>query len=149
MVAARFAAPPAIDHADLEGGCMGEQDRKRVLIVDDIPEQRDIYSALLRFHGYEVLEAEDGRQALTAVGAARPDVIIMDVVLPHLDGWATTRHLKADPETSATPVIVLTANAQERDRDLSCEAGADAHLTKPCDPNDVLREIQRLIGPPT
>lgn len=126
---------------------MGEQDRKRVLIVDDIPEQRDIYSALLRFHGYEVLEARDGREAIATAGEARPDVIVMDVVLPHLDGWAATEHLKADSGTSEMPVIVLTANARDTDRERSCAAGADVHLSKPCDPNQVLHEIQRLIGP--
>jgi len=128
---------------------MGERDRKCVLIVDDIPEQREIYSVLLRFHGYEVLEARDGQEALAAAVEARPDVIIMDVVLPVLDGWTATEHLKAAPETSSTPVIVLTANALDADRERSRAAGADAYLTKPCDPNQVLHEIRCLIGPAT
>lgn len=115
-----------------------------VLIVDDIAEQRDIYSALLSFHGYTVLEAGDGAEALRLAKEHRPDVVVMDVMLPVLDGWKATERLKADPLTAGIPVIVLTARALEADQQESLSAGADCYLSKPCDPREVLKAIQSV-----
>jgi CheY-like chemotaxis protein len=119
---------------------------KRVLIVDDLAEQRDIYATLLRLHGYDVLEAEDGERAVQMAFEARPHAIVMDVVLPVLDGWTATRQILADPRTMGTPVIVLTAREVDADRERSEEAGACAYIVKPCDPNLILTEVQRVTG---
>jgi CheY-like chemotaxis protein len=119
---------------------------KRILIVDDLAEQRDIYATLLRLHGYDVLEAEDGERAIEIALEARPHAIVMDVVLPVLDGWTATRQIQADPRTTGTPVIVLTAREVDADREGSEEAGACAYIVKPCDPNRILTEVQRVTG---
>jgi len=121
--------------------------RARVLIVDDIPEQRDIHATLLRFSGYEVLEAENGEEALRMVREHLPDMVIMDVMLPVLDGWAATERLKADPATNSLPVLILTARALKHEQERSQSAGADAYLAKPCNPSDVLRAVERLLQP--
>jgi two-component system, cell cycle response regulator DivK len=137
--------PPCIAFRP-ERSIVRERSRKRVLIVDDIPEQRDIYCTLLRFHGYEVMEAENGEEALAVAGTELPDLIVMDVMLPLLDGWSATERLKADPRTADLPVIILTSRAFEPDQERSALAGADAYLSKPCDPGKLLREIQRFVG---
>jgi two-component system, cell cycle response regulator DivK len=123
---------------------MSEKTGKRVLIVDDLPEQRDIYATLLRLHGFDVLEAEDGAAAVEIAVGTPPDAIVMDVMLPVLDGWAATRRIRADPRTAEVPVIVLTARGMEADREKSADAGASAFIQKPCDPRDILREVRRL-----
>jgi twitching motility two-component system response regulator PilH len=119
---------------------------KCVLIVDDIAEQRDIYATLLRLHGYEVLEAENGERAVEIAFESRPHAIVMDVVLPDLDGWMATRQIHADPRTAGTPVIVITAREVDADRDQSEEAGACAYIVKPCNPNQILAEVQRVTS---
>ncbi|CAN5758992.1 response regulator [soil metagenome] len=119
--------------------------KARVLIVDDIPEQRDIHATLLRFSGYEVIEAENGQEALRMVREHTPDVVIMDVMLPVLDGWAATERIKADPATARLPVLILTARALKHEQARSQSAGADAYLSKPCNPTDVLHEVERLL----
>jgi two-component system, cell cycle response regulator DivK len=129
-----------------ERSIVRERSRKRVLIVDDIPEQRDIYCTLLRFHGYDVIEAENGEEALAVAGAELPDVIVMDVMLPRLDGWQATERLKADPRTADLPVIILTSRAFKPDQERSALVGADAYLSKPCDPSNLLREVRRFVG---
>jgi two-component system, cell cycle response regulator DivK len=125
-------------------GRMSDRTGKRVLIVDDLPEQRDIYATLLRLHGFDVLEAEDGKAAVEIAVGAPPDAIVMDVMLPVLDGWTATRQIRADPRTAQVPVIVLTARGMEADRKESADAGASAFILKPCNPNDILREVRRL-----
>jgi two-component system, cell cycle response regulator DivK len=127
---------------------MSEGTGKRVLIVDDLPEQRDIYATLLRLRGFDVLEAEDGAAAVEIALGTPPDAIVMDVMLPVLDGWEATRRIREDPRTAEVPVIVLTARGMEADREKSADAGASAFILKPCNPNDILREVRRLTGGP-
>lgn len=127
-------------------GRLSEESTTRVLIVDDLPEQRDIYATLLRSHGFQVLEAEDGVRAVEVAFAARPHVIVMDVVLPQQDGWMATRQLQADPRTAEIPVIVITARETLEGRETSEDAGAIAYLLKPCDPNQILEEVRRAAG---
>ncbi|HEV2146461.1 MAG TPA: response regulator [Longimicrobiaceae bacterium] len=120
---------------------------KLVLIVEDEPDSLDICSTLLRHHGYEVLVATSGEEAVALARQRRPDAIIMDVMLPGADGWATTARLKGSAETARIPVIVLTVRAMEPDREKSFEAGADSFLAKPAEPRHLLEEVQRFIGP--
>jgi CheY-like chemotaxis protein len=118
----------------------------RVLLVEDNEESRDGLSRHLRRKGYEVLLAVDGRQAVDAARADAPDLILMDMSLPVLDGWEATRQLKAAPETRDIPVIALTAHAMTGDREKALEAGCDEYDTKPIEFARLLGKIQALLG---
>ncbi|MBA3969464.1 MAG: response regulator [Gemmatimonadetes bacterium] len=120
---------------------------KTVLVVDDIPEQRNILVTLLRYSGYEFLEATDGKAAIQMAREQHPDLILMDAGLPVLDGWEATEQLKQDSTTSHIPVIMLTAYALDVHRARALQAGCDSYLTRPVAPRHVLEEIQQLIGP--
>jgi CheY-like chemotaxis protein len=120
---------------------------KTVLVVDDIAEQRHILVTLLRYSGYEFLEATDGKAAIQMAKEQHPDLILMDAGLPVLDGWEATEQLKQDSTTSHIPVIMLTAYALDVHRARALQAGCDSYLTRPVAPRHVLEEIQQLIGP--
>jgi two-component system, cell cycle response regulator DivK len=120
---------------------------KQVLVVDDEADQRKIYVAMLAHHGYRVLEAADGEEAVRCARRDRPDVILMDAVLPRLDGWKATESIKREPETASIPVVMITAHALDGDRERGRAAGVDRYVTKPCMPATVLEEVRRLVGP--
>jgi len=111
----------------------------KVLLVEDNEESRDGLSRHLRCKGYETLLAVDGRQGVAMARAEAPDLILMDMSLPVLDGWEATRLLKAAPQTRGIPVIALTAHAMAGDREKALEAGCDDYDTKPV-------EFARLLG---
>src|SRR5436190_11094246 len=111
----------------------------RLLLVEDNEESRDGLSRHLRRKGYEVLIAVDGRQGLEVARGEAPDLILMDMSLPVLDGWEATRQLKADEKTRAIPIIALTAHAMAGDREKALAAGADDFDTKPV-------SFDRLVG---
>lgn len=111
----------------------------KVLLVEDNEMNRDMLSRRLVRNGYEVLIAVDGQQAITMAGSESPDIILMDMSLPVIDGWEATRRVKADPATKAIPVIALTAHAMAEDEKKARDAGCDDFDTKPVD-------IQRLMG---
>ncbi len=118
--------------------------RIRVLLVDDSLDSRDMYAHYLSWSGLELVLAADGREALALAAAERPDVIVMDLSLPGLDGWAATRALKADPHTAAIPVLALSGYDQDgRDG----EQAFAAFLLKPCRPDALIAEIKRVCGP--
>lgn len=119
--------------------------QKTVLVVDDDADSRNICSLFLQHHGYRVVEATDGVEGVERARAERPALVLMDVTLPLLDGWAATERLKADPHTAAIPVVILTGHALERDRTRALSLG-DGYLPKPCTPRRILEEVQRLIG---
>jgi len=121
---------------------------KTVLIVDDDPDSRNICVLFLQHHGYRVLEATDGEEGLRCAREERPDLVLMDVTLPRIDGWTATEQLKGAPETASIPVVILTGHALERDRERARASGGDAYLPKPCPPRRILEEVQRLIGAP-
>ena len=102
-----------------------------VLIVDDAHDDRQMYTTYLGVHGFRVETAADGEQALRMVRMARPDVIVMDLSLPHLDGWEATRRLKHDPATTNVPVVALTGHVENRSVERALEAGCDAYVVKP------------------
>ena len=118
----------------------------RVLLVEDNEMNRDMLSRRLARRGYEVLIAEDGEKGVAMAAAERPDIVLMDMSLPVVDGWEATRRLKADPATSAIPVIALTAHAMSTDRDKVFEAGCDEYDTKPVELPRLVEKIERLRG---
>ena len=117
-----------------------------ILVVDDYPDNRDIYVQFLTYSGLRVEEAENGHQALDKAFELRPDVIVMDLSLPGLDGWEATRRLKGDPRTRDIPVIALTGHALAGHSKGALDAGCDAFITKPCLPEDLLSEIRRMLN---
>ena len=116
-----------------------------VLVVDDAKDTRVIYAESLRFRGYRVEEASDGQEALERVSASMPDVVILDLKLPVIDGCEATRRLKIGPATKAIPIIVLSGHLLEESRLAALAAGADIYLTKPCLPDDLARHIDELL----
>lgn len=117
-----------------------------VLLVEDNPDNRDIYTTYLEFHGYRVTGTANGHDALELAQKERPDLVLLDISIPGMDGWTLTRRLKDDAETNGIPVIALTAHALPEHRERAREAGCDAYLTKPISPGKVLEEIRRLLG---
>jgi CheY-like chemotaxis protein len=105
----------------------------RVLVVEDFADNRDLLTEYLTFRGFAVTAAADGEAALRSAREDLPDVILMDLRMPGLDGWQTTRRLKADPSTSNVPVIAVTAHALKREVESARDAGCDAVVAKPFD----------------
>ncbi len=116
-----------------------------VLLVEDNPHNRKIFSGMLTHSGFVVVEAEDGHQALAAVERALPDVILMDLSIPGIDGWEVTRRLKADARTRAVPIIALTAHAMRGDEERARAAGCDHYLAKPISPKKVVAEVRKML----
>jgi len=116
-----------------------------VLVVDDFADNREMYSEYLSFSGYEVMEAKNGREAIDAANARLPDIIIMDLSLPVMDGWEATRRLKADEKTKKIPVVALTGHALAGHSKGAKEAGCDSFLAKPCLPDQLVAEIRRML----
>lgn len=119
----------------------------RLLLVEDNEMNRDMLSRRLLKRGYEVLLAEDGGLGVSRAQADRPDLILMDMSLPVLDGWEATRRLKADPATRAIPIIALTAHAMAGDEAKAREAGCDDFDTKPVDFARLLGKIEAFLPP--
>ncbi len=116
-----------------------------ILLVEDNELNRDMLSRRLMRKGYEVLIADDGAKGLSAATDGKPDLILMDMSLPVLDGWEATRRLKAEPQTRAIPVIALTAHAMSSDREKAVAAGCDDYDTKPVELERLLAKIERLL----
>jgi two-component system, cell cycle response regulator DivK len=119
---------------------------KTVLLVEDNEDNRVVYSTILQYFGYTVVEAADGEEGIRLAQEHHPDVILMDISIPVVDGWQATRLLKGDVATSSIPVIALTAHALPEDRLKSRAVGFDGYLAKPCEPRRVVEEVQRFIG---
>ena len=117
----------------------------RILIVDDNATNRDILTTRLKAHGYEALQAADGEEALAAVKQHRPDLILLDVMMPKLDGIETCRRLKGDDTLPFLPIILVTARTDSKDIVAGLEAGADEYLTKPFSPLALLKLVRSLV----
>lgn len=118
----------------------------RVLIVDDSPTEIVKLRQILNKHGYEVLTAENGEQGMEMVRAEHPDVVLMDIVMPGLNGFQATRQLSRDPSTSAVPVIIVTTKDQETDRLWGERQGAKGYLTKPVDGKLLIKTIESVLN---
>jgi CheY-like chemotaxis protein len=117
----------------------------RILLVEDNEMNRDMLSRRLIRKGHEVLIAMDGAAAIAMTSAERPDIVLMDMSLPVVDGWEATRRLKADPLTRAVPILALTAHAMAADKDKALAAGCDDYDTKPIELPRLLEKIERLL----
>src|SRR5438270_10684406 len=125
---------------------MAPEDHKpRVLVVDDYPDAREMYSEYLEYCGFEVVQAANGMEALNRAAEWKPDIILMDLSLPVMDGWEATRRLKADKRTTKIPVVALTGHALAGISEGARKAGCDAFVTKPCLPEDLVKEIRRVL----
>jgi two-component system cell cycle response regulator DivK len=124
----------------------GRRDARVILVVDDTSDTRDIYSLYLSSKGFKVPTARDGISGLEAASVHQPDVIVMDLSMPGVDGIEATRRLKADPRTSHIPVVLLTAYPLNAVQGGALEAGADDFLTKPCLPDKLERHVRRLLA---
>ena len=118
----------------------------KILIVEDDELNRDSLRRLLRRRGFEIALAVDGEDGIAVARAEAPDLILMDMSLPLVDGWEATRQLKADPAVRATPIIALTAHAMSGDRDKALAAGCDDFDTKPIDLDRLLPKIHALLA---
>ena len=117
----------------------------KILIVEDNEMNRDMLSRRLERKGYDVVMAEDGQKGVDMSKSERPDLILMDLSLPVMDGWEATSTIKSDENTKNTPIIVLTAHAMAGDREKALEAGADEYDTKPIDFKRLLGKIKDFI----
>jgi DNA-binding response OmpR family regulator len=123
-----------------------EADRPVVLVADDDDDIRDLVAFRLDRAGYEVLRAGDGQEALDLAKQHRPDLAVLDVMMPKLTGYDVTRELRADAATSRIPVILLTARVQEADVARGFEAGADDYVKKPFSPQELKARVQAVLG---
>lgn len=117
-----------------------------ILLVEDNIDNVSIYTAFLEFSGFKVLSATNGATGVAMARASMPDLILMDVSLPGVDGWEATRQLKSDPATHFIPIIVLTAHAFEADRARAFAEGADDFIAKPADPRNVIASIRSVLA---
>ena len=120
-------------------------DTPLILVVDDFSDNREMYAEYLRFSGFRVEEATNGREALDKAELNPPDAIVMDLSLPEMDGWEATRRLKADPATAGIPVVAATAHAMVGDREKALAAGCDEYFTKPYKPDELRQLVARYV----
>jgi CheY-like chemotaxis protein len=117
-----------------------------ILVVDDYDDAREMYSEYLQFCGFRVAEARNGNEALEQAFSLKPDLILMDLSLPGMDGWEATRQLKADDRTRHIPIVALTGHALAGASEGSRKAGCDSFVTKPCLPDDLVVEVRRMLS---
>ncbi|MGH7459033.1 MAG: response regulator [Longimicrobiaceae bacterium] len=121
--------------------------KKTVLLVEDNEDNRMVYRTILEHFGYRVIEAANGREGVRRGREDSPDLILMDISIPLIDGWEATRLLKEEEATSRIPIIALTAHALAADQAKARAAGCDGYLAKPCEPRQVVEEVKKFIGP--
>ncbi len=124
---------------------MNEPRKRLILIVDDVADNREVYNQFLVHKGFQVALAGDGREALEKARQLRPDLIVMDLSLPIMDGWEATRRLKKNKWTKHIPILALSAHAQDDVSHTASQAGADKFITKPFAPEALVKEITRML----
>ena len=120
-------------------------DKKKILLVEDEPEFRLGVRTRLEANGYEVIEAEDGAKGLELARNEEPDLIILDLMLPKMDGYKVARLLKFDEKRRQIPIVMLTARSQQQDKDTGLAVGADAYMTKPFKSEELLETMAKLL----
>ncbi len=122
------------------------QNDKRILVADDDPVILRLIQVNLELEGYQVLTANNGEEALEQATAEKPDLVILDIMMPRLDGYQTCERLKAEDMTKDIPVVFLSAKAQQADIEKGKSYGVEEYLTKPFDPTELLEVVERLVG---
>ena len=117
-----------------------------VLVVEDYQDAREMYAEYLQYSGFRVAEAKNGNEAVAQARSLRPDLILMDLSLPGMDGWEATRVLKADEATKHIPIVALTGHALAGASEGARKAGCDSFVTKPCLPDDLVVEVKRMLN---
>jgi two-component system cell cycle response regulator DivK len=132
----------------LPAGAVGQRDSvmQRILLVEDNEANRDMLSRRLERSGFAVLVAADGRQGIDLARSERPDLILMDMSLPEIDGWEAARQIKNDPQTAQMPIIALTAHAMAGDRERALAVGCDDYDTKPVEFKRLMEKIRKALG---
>ena len=125
---------------------MDTVDRFRILLVEDFDDARELYSTCLRSFGYDVIEAATGTDAVALARSESPDLILMDLLRPGMDGRQATAELKSDPRLKHVPIVALTAHAFSDERERIALLVCDAFLAKPCLPPDLIRTVDRILG---
>jgi len=118
---------------------------KKILVVEDVDVNRDLVVQLLE-DDYEVIEAVDGEEAVALAGKERPDLILMDLSLPVMDGWEATRQIKANDDLKSVPVIALTAHAMKGDEEKAKAAGCNDYMSKPVDENELFAKVTKFLA---
>jgi CheY-like chemotaxis protein len=129
-----------------ELGSKGKRERPLILIVEDQQDLRQLYATELALGGFDVIQAGDGAEAITHTSSESPDVVLMDLSLPIVDGWEATRRLKADERTSHIPVVALTAHDGAGELQRATSAGCDWFVPKPCPPHALITEVRRVLA---
>ncbi|MFP4324249.1 MAG: response regulator [Anaerolineales bacterium] len=119
---------------------------KRILVVEDNPDNRILITDVLTSLSYDVLVAVDGEEGVAKADAEKPDLILMDLSLPHMDGWTATGQIKANPDLQHIPIIALTAHAMVGDRERALEAGCDDYVSKPIDLRELAGKLAEYLG---
>ena len=119
---------------------------KKILIVEDTEDNRQILRDLLGMAGYTLFEARDGAEGVARAAEHRPDLILMDIQMPVMDGYEATRRIKANPELKAIPIVAVTSYALSGDEQKTRDAGCDAYIAKPYSPRQMLAKVRELIG---
>ena len=118
----------------------------KILVVEDEPEIRILVKAILEKAGYSVVEAEDGEAALRLVNVEEPDLVLLDVMIPGIEGWEVCRRIRENEATKRLPIIMVTVRTTKEDIQRSVECGANAHINKPFDQKELLDTIKKLLG---
>jgi len=120
---------------------------KKILLVEDNLHNRTVFETALRSHGYDLLIAEDGERALQVVGTYLPDLVLLDLSLPKVDGWTVARTIRANanPQVSSLPIVALTAHAMKGDRERALEAGCNDYISKPVSPRQLARTVAAMV----
>ena len=137
--------PRAIGPAGCLGPTLGGVKGPTILVIDDDPVIQKLLSVNFEMEGYQVVTASDGVEGLAQVGIAQPDIILLDVMMPRMDGLAVARKLKSDPATKSIPIIVITSYALSGDEGKARAAGCDAYVTKPYSPRQLLAKVREFL----
>lgn len=119
--------------------------KQKILVVEDNEDNLTVLCDELEYVGYEVISAANGEEAIEKTLTERPDLILMDISIPVIDGWEATRRLKADPKTVDIPIIALTAHAMAGDAEKAKAAGCDGYIAKPCTPDEVAAKVSHFF----
>ena len=119
---------------------------KRILVIEDNEQNMYLTTFILESHGHQVLQAWDGRQGIETAGEAHPDLIVLDIQLPGMDGYQAARAIKEDPELADIPIVAVTSYAMAGDRENILAAGCDGYIEKPINPETFLSQIEKYLG---